>query len=98
VIIDRQTGQVTYTGLYYYLAHFSKFVRPGAVRIGATGKINNVRCLAFQNQDRQIVVQLINSAGENSQVGIEWGTQYLSLTLPAMSITTCLWNPASSGK
>ncbi|MGD0923537.1 MAG: hypothetical protein ABSA70_17510 [Terriglobia bacterium] len=33
VIINRQTKQVTYTGLYYYLAHFSKFVRPGAVRV-----------------------------------------------------------------
>jgi len=98
VIIDRQAGQVTYTGLYYYLAHFSKFVRPGAVRIGATGKAKEVRCLAFQNPNRQIVVQLINSAGEDTQVGIEWGGQTVSLTLPAMSITTCLWNPASSGK
>jgi glucosylceramidase len=28
VIVDRHTKKVTYTGLYYYLAHFSKFVRP----------------------------------------------------------------------
>ncbi|MBK7709848.1 MAG: hypothetical protein IPJ37_01905 [Bacteroidales bacterium] len=37
VIIDRNTKEVTYTGLYYYLAHFSKFVRPGAHRIDCTG-------------------------------------------------------------
>jgi hypothetical protein len=33
VIVNRTTKQVTYTGLYYYLSHFSKFVRPGARRI-----------------------------------------------------------------
>src|SRR5579863_8456180 len=32
VIINRKTRKVTYTALYYYLAHFSKFVRPGAYR------------------------------------------------------------------
>ena len=34
VIIDREKMKVMYTGLYYYLTHFSKFVRPGAVRVG----------------------------------------------------------------
>ena len=34
VIVDRNKKEVTYTALYYYLAHFSKFVRPGAVRVG----------------------------------------------------------------
>ena len=37
VIIDRHSKKVTYTGLYYYLAHFSKFVRPGAIRIKTIG-------------------------------------------------------------
>jgi len=43
VIIDRHTHEVTYTGLYYYLAHFSKFVRPGAVRVGTEGSLKGVR-------------------------------------------------------
>ncbi|HEY3483021.1 MAG TPA: glycoside hydrolase family 30 beta sandwich domain-containing protein [Streptomyces sp.] len=36
VDIDSATGAVTYTGNYYTLAHFSRFVRPGAVRIAAS--------------------------------------------------------------
>jgi hypothetical protein len=27
------THRITYTGTYYFLAHFSKVVRPGAVRV-----------------------------------------------------------------
>jgi len=38
VIINKITHEITYTGVYYYLAHFSKFVRPGAVRVQTTGK------------------------------------------------------------
>ena len=37
VHIDRATKQVTYSGAYYFLAHFSKFVRPGAVRVATVG-------------------------------------------------------------
>src|SRR5256885_16584921 len=48
VIIDRQTKKVTYTGLYYYLAHFSKFVRPGALRLRTPGSQHGVRGLGFR--------------------------------------------------
>jgi glucosylceramidase len=48
VIINKTTHEITYTGLYYYLAHFSKFVRPGAVRVETAGKAKGVRAMAFQ--------------------------------------------------
>ncbi len=96
VIIDRKTQQVTYTGLYYYLGHFSKFIRPRSIRIGATGNVRDVRCLAFQDQNHQIVVQLLNSNTEDTQVGLDWHGQCVSLTLPAVSITTCQWPTTST--
>ena len=48
VIVNRHTHQVSYTGLYYYLAHFSKFVRPGAVRIGASGDVPGCAAWPFR--------------------------------------------------
>jgi len=93
VIINRQTKQVTYPGLYYYLAHFSKFVRPGAVRIEAKGSAKGVRCVAFKTPEGGYIAQLINSGKADSKVGMEAGGRSLSVALPAVSITTLEWKP-----
>ena len=90
VIVDRQTKQITYTGLYYYLAHFSKFVRPGAVRVGTTGSAQGVRCIAFKSQNGGMVAELMNS-GHARSVTLQWQSKALHLNLPKLSITTCLW-------
>ena len=91
VIIDRQKKEVVYTGLYYYLAHFSKFVRPGAVRIGTTGAANGVRCMAFQSKEGGLIAEVMNSTKKPATVRLDWHGSALSLDLPALSITTCLW-------
>jgi glucosylceramidase len=93
VIINRQTKQVTYTGLYYYLAHFSKFVRPGAVRIETSGNVKGVRCVAFKTPAGGMVAQLVNSRQAGTTVRLESGGRVLRVSLPAISITTCLWKP-----
>lgn len=91
VIIDRQTKQVTYTGLYYYLAHFSKFVRPGAVRIGVGGSAGGVRCVAFHAKSGDMVAEILNSNRRAANATLNWRGKFLSLNLPALSITTCIW-------
>jgi glucosylceramidase len=91
VIIDRHSKEVTYTGLYYYLAHFSKFVRPGAVRIAVKGSTGGVRCLAFKSKNGDIVAEILNSAKQPARAGLSWSGKFLNLKLPALSITTCLW-------
>jgi glucosylceramidase len=91
VIINRQTKKVTYTGLYYYLAHFSKFVRPGAVRIRTSGEVKGVRCVAFKTPEGGFVAELINSSKTDTEAGLESGGRGLNLKLPALSITTLQW-------
>lgn len=95
VIIDRQKKEVTYTGLYYYLAHFSKFVRPGAVRIGVSGSGGRVRCVAFQTESGDIVAEILNSNRSMAGTTLNWRGKFLRLNLPALSITTCTWNAAA---
>ena len=93
VIIDRQKKETTYTGLYYYLAHFSKFVRPGAVRVGTrgVGAVTGLRCLAFQSKDGGMVAEVMNSRKQPVDVLLHWNGQAVSVNLPALSITTYLW-------
>jgi len=91
VIINRTTKQVTYTGLYYYLSHFSKFVRPGAKRIDCNGGSKQLNFVGFKNADNSIVVNVINN-GDETNCKINWNENSFNQNLPAHSITTLKWD------
>jgi glucosylceramidase len=91
IIINKHTHEITYTGTYYYLAHFSKFVRPGAVRVETAGKTEGLRVMAFRSPEGGYVAQLLNSLNANQEVSVESQGKTLHLTLPAKSITTATW-------
>ncbi|MDP2159591.1 MAG: glycosyl hydrolase family 30, partial [Flavobacterium sp.] len=46
VIVDPEKDEVYFTPLYYVMAHFSKFMRPGAVKIGCTISNNELMTTA----------------------------------------------------
>lgn len=92
VVINRRTHTVTYTGLYYYLAHFSKFVRPGSYRIKVNGSRDSIKVLAFKRPDGAIALETINSREENTKTTVKWRNHTLALELPAKSIATYVWN------
>jgi glucosylceramidase len=94
VVIDRTTKKATFTAAYYYLAHFSKFVRPGEVRVRTTGSLEGVRCLTFAKPQGGLVVEMLNSRKTKVSVGLESAGRILSINLPALSIITLLWTPA----
>jgi len=91
VIINRQTKEISYTGLYYYLSHFSKFVRPGAVRVETTGTSDGVRAISFATPEGGIVSQFLNSRKQDVETNVTFRGKQLHLTLPAQSITTATW-------
>jgi glucosylceramidase len=91
VIINQNTKKVTYTGLYYYLAHFSKFIRPGAYRINCTGGSSKLNFAGFQNTDGSIILNVINN-GDLIDCKISWNNKMTIQRLKAHSITTVKWN------
>jgi len=60
VLVDTQSNEIYYTPLYYTLSHFSRFIRPGAVRIGFEQSASNIQMTAAQNPDGSVVVILFN--------------------------------------
>jgi glucosylceramidase len=94
VVINRETKKVTYVAAYYYLAHFSKFVRPEEVRLKTSGSVEGVRCLAFKTPQGELVVELLNSRKTDASLALESNNRVLDISLPALSIATLLWNPA----
>jgi len=91
VIINKKTHEITYTGTYYYLAHFSKFVRPGAIRVLTTGKAAGIRVMSFLSADGEMVAQVLNSTTSDTSVNLLYKGQTLQLNAPARSSTTVMW-------
>lgn len=61
---DTQTGKLIYTNAYYYIGHFSKFIRPGAKRIGASASRAQLQTTSFLNTDGSIVVVVMNTTDQ----------------------------------
>src|SRR6266481_5273042 len=59
---DTKTGQLIYTNSYYYIGHFSKFVRPGAKRIACSSSRSQLLSTAFVNPDGKTSVVVMNKS------------------------------------
>ncbi|MGF1556228.1 MAG: glycoside hydrolase family 30 beta sandwich domain-containing protein [Paucihalobacter sp.] len=60
VIVDTKADEVYFTPLYYVMKHFSKYLRPGAKRIGFEVSDDDLKVTAFQNPDNSVVVIVFN--------------------------------------
>lgn len=58
------TKGLQYTNAYYYIGHFSKFIRPGAKRINASSNRSGLLTTAFKNVDGSIAVVVMNSSDQ----------------------------------
>lgn len=64
VIVDPDQDEVYFTPLYYTMAHFSKFIRPGAKRIAFESSDKDLLVTAFTNPDGSHVVVVFNPSEE----------------------------------
>lgn len=55
------------------MGQWSRFVRPGAVRVGTSGNVAGMRIAAFKNVDGSVAVQFINGGGGAASVYVELG-------------------------
>jgi glucosylceramidase len=93
VTIDPATGKATPTADYYVLGHATKFLRPGAVRIGSTvdGTIQDV---AFRNPDGSIVLIVNNDNWDpgTATFNVRLGSRAFSYQLPNGAVTTMIFH------
>ena len=59
---DTKTGKIYYMNAYYYIGHFSKFIRPGAKRIASSSSRSPLLSTAFKNKDGSIAVIVMNQS------------------------------------
>ena len=100
ITIDSQTGAVSRNDEYYALAHFSRFVLPGAVRVRSTDTDadKGIANVAFQNtSDGSIVLVMVNIHADARLVTVAEGQTGFEYTMPPQSVATFVWNQDPAG-
>ncbi len=75
---------------YYIIAHASKFVRPGAVRI-ASDYLSNLPNVAFKNTDGSKVLIVLNSGSSRQDFSFKIDGKTASSSLAAGAVATYVW-------
>ena len=88
VIVDTETGAVTYQSIYYYIGQFSRFVRPGAHRIESRGGPAALESVAFVNPDGSLVVVVLNKGAKPVSFRLADGSASRACAIPARAIQT----------
>lgn len=90
VLYDKKTGKLVFTPIYYYIGHFSKFVRRGATRIAVTKYTDALHVCAFRNPDGTLVCILQNSCDLDLPVTLRLDGKCTGIQTEAHSVSTLL--------
>jgi glucosylceramidase len=82
--------KVTKNIAYYSVAHASKFVRPGSVRI-ASNETETLPNVAFKTPDGKKVLIVANSSNDTQTFNIKYKGQIAVATLDGGSVATYIW-------
>ena len=85
---DTKTGELTYLNSYYYIGHFSKFIRPGAKRIISSTSRGQLLTTAFKNTDGSIIVVVMNQSNDSIPYHMGIGNKSVAYTSQPHSIQT----------
>ncbi|MEM7485517.1 MAG: glycoside hydrolase family 30 protein [Bacteroidota bacterium] len=88
VIVDIEKDEVYFTPIYYALAHFSKYIRPGAVRIGFEKTDDSLMITAAKNPNGEIIVVVFNEENEPKSAMLQLGEKITNINISAQALQT----------
>ncbi len=92
VIVDPEKDEVYFTPLYYVMAHFSKFIRPGASIISTEKTDEDLMVAAAENLDQSIAVVVFNEGKDPKNYTFQLGDYKETLLIQPQAIQTLLIN------
>jgi len=88
--ITINNNAITRNPAYYILAHASKFVRPGSVRVNSNSPAN-LPNVAFKTPLGKKVLIVLNDAGEIQKFNIKFKDKTISTSLDKGAVGTFIW-------
>jgi len=88
---DLRTNELIYTPSYYYIGHFSKFIKPNAKRISTTTTRSTLESTSFQNPDGKIITVVLNKTDLPIHYKIIVNNSEVSVTIPQHAIQSIIY-------
>ncbi|HWT74010.1 MAG TPA: glycoside hydrolase family 30 beta sandwich domain-containing protein [Mobilitalea sp.] len=76
---------------YYYIGHFSRFVKPGAQRILVSSYTDKLEAVGFVNPDGEIVLVVLNKTEEKQEFELYRQGETCKIVMEEHSILTACW-------
>lgn len=94
VLADTEKNEFYFQSSYFYIGHFSRFIKPDAKRIQMekrSEKVDeNIECTAFKNADGSVALVIMNKSEQEITYRFKIKNEQKSVNLPAHSIQTVL--------
>lgn len=90
VIVDPEKDEVYLTPLYYVMAHFSKFIRPGAAVLEVDNKEKDLMITAALNPDQSVAVVVFNQEKEAKSFTLTVGETKKNMVIDAQALQTII--------
>ena len=88
---DTDTGELIYTPSYFYIGHFSKFIRPSAKRVSTTVSRSSILGTSFLNDDGKMVTVVMNQSDQKITYNLFVGMDKTVIDIPARAIQTLVY-------
>jgi glucosylceramidase len=85
---DTRSDRLHYMNSYYYIGHFSKYIRPGAKRIACSSSRAQLLTTGFRNPDGSIAVVVMNTGPSKVSHFLYFGNRAVEAVSLAHSIST----------
>jgi glucosylceramidase len=90
ILIDRANDALMHQSSYYYLGHFSRFIKPGAKRVLCATSRKDLESTAFVNPDGSVAVVVMNRTETTIRFLLRLDGEDMATELPPRSIATYL--------
>jgi glucosylceramidase len=88
---DTRTGELILTPSYYYIGHFSKFIRPNAKRVSTASSRSVLLSTSFLNEDGTMATVVMNMTNKPVTYKLYVGSNAIEEVIAAHSIQTLVY-------
>lgn len=85
------TDELIYTPSYYYIGHFSKFIRPNAKRVSSVSSRSQLLTTSFANEDGKVITVVMNQSDKEAAYNLFVGNKAAAVIIPPHAIQTLVY-------
>ena len=92
IMVDTVTEEIFIHDSYYYIGHFSKYIKKGAKRIGCSKWGSEIETVSFKNPDGTIISVVLNRNDDDLEFAFKIGDTFIKCMSEGHSIATYVFD------